>query len=209
MYPARRADRTLGRSGRLAPAAEHDRSRLRGTGSACRKWTPSSGRGSSGAPASSASARSTRRSCPTEWDEADLAFRIRQAGWKVATCGYERLGGYEHLGSSTLGALVAAYKERVLRNGRLFHERWDAEIARDHARPRRTWTRPQSVSGWINTARQIGTVLTNRVRSRKGIRPVVGSRTASATAASGQRADRGERPAPSGPRRAASVSTQP
>jgi GT2 family glycosyltransferase len=40
---------------------------------------------------------------PTEWDEADLA-RIREAGWKVATCGYERLGGYEHLGSSALGS---------------------------------------------------------------------------------------------------------
>jgi glycosyltransferase involved in cell wall biosynthesis len=42
---------------------------------------------------------------PTEWDEADLAFRVRAAGWKVATCGYERLGGYRHLGSSTLGVL--------------------------------------------------------------------------------------------------------
>jgi len=31
---------------------------------------------------------------PTEWDEADLAFRIREAGWKVAACGYERLGAY-------------------------------------------------------------------------------------------------------------------
>src|SRR4030095_1265160 len=38
---------------------------------------------------------------PTEWDEADLAYRIRQAGSKVATCGYERLGGDFHLGSTT------------------------------------------------------------------------------------------------------------
>src|SRR3989304_5323738 len=52
---------------------------------------------------------------PTEWDEVDLGFRLRAAGWKVATCGYERLGGYQHLGSSTLGALSDAYKARVLR----------------------------------------------------------------------------------------------
>ena len=51
---------------------------------------------------------------PTEWDEADLACRIREAGWKVATCGYERLGGYEHLGSSTLGEL-----ERRLQGARV------------------------------------------------------------------------------------------
>ncbi len=70
---------------------------------------------------------------PTEWDEADLAYRIRAAGWKVATCGYERLGGYEHLGSSTLGDLSDAYKARVLKNGLLFHERW---AARHRPRPR-------------------------------------------------------------------------
>ena len=57
---------------------------------------------------------------PTEWDEADLAFRVRAAGWKVAACGYERLGAYHHVGSSTLGTLSDAYKARVLRNGRLF-----------------------------------------------------------------------------------------
>jgi hypothetical protein len=38
---------------------------------------------------------------PTGWDEADLAFRIRQAGWRVATHGYERDRAYHHLGSST------------------------------------------------------------------------------------------------------------
>jgi glycosyltransferase involved in cell wall biosynthesis len=58
---------------------------------------------------------------PTEWDEADLAFRVRAAGWKVAACGYERLGAYQHLGSSTIGTLSDAYKAGVLRNGRLFH----------------------------------------------------------------------------------------
>jgi GT2 family glycosyltransferase len=93
---------------------------------------------------------------PTEWDEADLACRIREAGWKIATCGYERLGGYEHLGSSTLGQLSEAYKARVLRNGLLFHERWSFVTARDHARARRTWLRPLSVAGWCRTLIKAG-----------------------------------------------------
>jgi GT2 family glycosyltransferase len=99
---------------------------------------------------------------PTEWDEADLACRIRHAGWKFATCGYERLRGYDHLGSSTLGTLSDAYLQRILKNGRLFHQRWDAAIVRDHGRTRQTWSRPQSVSGWLNTLRQIGTAATVR-----------------------------------------------
>jgi O-antigen biosynthesis protein len=88
---------------------------------------------------------------PTEWDEADLAYRVREAGWKVGTCGYERLGGYEHLGSSTLGPLSDAYKSRVLKNGLLFHNRWSAAIRRDHARPRRTWRRQATTAGWAGT----------------------------------------------------------
>jgi GT2 family glycosyltransferase len=88
---------------------------------------------------------------PTEWDEADFAYRIREAGWKIATCGYERLGGYEHLGSSTLGDLSDAYKGRVLKNGRLFHARWSPVVARDHARLRRTWWRQATPAGWMQT----------------------------------------------------------
>jgi len=100
---------------------------------------------------------------PTEWDEADLACRIRDAGWKVATCGYERLGGYEHLGSSTLGELSDAYKARVLKNGLLFHTRWSHLIARDHARPRRTWLRQNTPIGWLRTLRKaVGRAVTNR-----------------------------------------------
>jgi GT2 family glycosyltransferase len=91
---------------------------------------------------------------PTEWDEADLAFRIRAAGWKVATCGYERLGAYYHVGSSTVGVLSDVYKARVLRNGRLFHQRWDEEIARSHARTRVSWMRPISIAGWSATGVQ-------------------------------------------------------
>jgi GT2 family glycosyltransferase len=88
---------------------------------------------------------------PTEWDEADLAFRVRAAGWKVATCGYERLGAYRHVGSSTLGTLSDDYKAKVLRNGLLFHERWDPEILRSHARRRATWPRPLSLERWADT----------------------------------------------------------
>ncbi len=84
---------------------------------------------------------------PTEWDEADLAYRLRGAGWKTGTCGYERLYGYDHLGSSTLGTLSDKYKARVLKNGLLFHSRWAAVIERDHARTRRTWGRQTSVAG--------------------------------------------------------------
>jgi GT2 family glycosyltransferase len=92
---------------------------------------------------------------PTEWDESDLAFRLREAGWKTGTCGYERLGGYDHLGSSTLGELSDAYKARVLKNGLLFHSRWSGAIRRDHARRRRTWLRQTPVSGWLATFQRI------------------------------------------------------
>lgn len=101
---------------------------------------------------------------PTEWDESDLAYRIRKAGWLTATCGYERLGGYTHLGSTTLGALSPAYKQRVLENGLLFHKRWDDTIALEHARARRTWWRPQSIGGWLNTARGIASTAARRGR---------------------------------------------
>jgi hypothetical protein len=103
---------------------------------------------------------------PTEWDEADLAYRIREAGWKVATCGYERLGGYDHLGSTTIGASPSqAYLSRVLRNGLLFHERWDATIARQHARPRRTWTRQATPRGWLATVPAIARAAVRRGRA--------------------------------------------
>jgi GT2 family glycosyltransferase len=91
---------------------------------------------------------------PTEWDEADLAFRVRAAGWRVATCGYERLAAYHHVGSSTLGTLSDDYKQRVLNNGRLFHGRWQGEIRRSHGRARTTWARPMSFSGLAATGLQ-------------------------------------------------------
>lgn len=92
---------------------------------------------------------------PTEWDESDLAFRIRAAGWRIATCGYERLAAYRHLGSTTIGTPSETYKAAVLRNGRLFHARWDPEITRTHARPRRTWRRRATAAGWMATAARI------------------------------------------------------
>jgi len=94
--------------------------------------------------------------CPTEWDEADLCFRIRQAGWKTATHGYERAGAYEHLGSSTLLRTHSErYKQRVLANGLLFHERWDETIRREQTRQRRRWRRRSCLRGWMATLRQM------------------------------------------------------
>jgi glycosyltransferase involved in cell wall biosynthesis len=92
---------------------------------------------------------------PTEWDESDLAFRIREAGWRVAAFGYERLGAYLHLGSTTIGTPSEKYKAAVLRNGRIFHERWDATIDRTHARARRTWRRKATAAGWMATANRM------------------------------------------------------
>ena len=100
---------------------------------------------------------------PTEWDEADLAFRIREAGWRIATHGYERLGAYLHLGSTTIGVPSEAYKQRVLSNGRLFHSRWDATIRRDGLRTRRTWLRKATPAGWIATARRAAAAGTSRL----------------------------------------------
>ena len=45
-------------------------------------------------------------------------------------------------------------KARVLRNGLLFHERWDDSIARDAMRPRKTWWRCATTNGWTATAAQ-------------------------------------------------------
>lgn len=102
---------------------------------------------------------------PTEWDESDLAFRIREAGWRIGTYGYERLGAYAHLGSTTIGTPSEKYKAAVLRNGRLFHERWDATIDRTHARTRRSWTRKATPAGWIATAARMA----RRVAERAGM----------------------------------------
>lgn len=100
----------------------------------------------------------------TEWDEADLAFRTRQAGWRVGTHGYERLGAYVHLGSSTLArSFSESYKAQALKNGRLFHERWDGEIARAHARRRKTWPRAAKPTAWFDAARSAVRLLTRRI----------------------------------------------
>jgi GT2 family glycosyltransferase len=103
---------------------------------------------------------------PTEWDEADLSFRIRRAGWRVATHGYERLGAYHHLGSTTVGLVLSdKYKARVLKNGRLFHARWDDTIRRDANRARRTWWRQATMAGWWWTAARLTRALASRSAS--------------------------------------------
>jgi GT2 family glycosyltransferase len=99
---------------------------------------------------------------PTEWDETDLCFRIRGQGWLVATHGYERVGAYHHLGSTTIGMLSPQYKERVLRNGRLFHDRWRTAISEGSARPRRRWWRPMSLAGLAWTVTRAARTLARR-----------------------------------------------
>jgi len=107
---------------------------------------------------------------PTEWDEADLSFRIRRGDWKVATHGYERLGAYFHLGSTTVGILSDAYKQRVVRNGLLFHDRWDDAIRRDGTRPRRTWWRRPTPAGWVHTSVAAAKAFAGAIGGRNGSR---------------------------------------
>ncbi|MGA9836940.1 MAG: glycosyltransferase [Gemmatimonadaceae bacterium] len=91
---------------------------------------------------------------PTEWDEADLCYRIRAAGWRVATHGYERDGAYHHLLSTTLNRTPSEKRQAVaLRNARLFVSRWQETIAREAGRPRQTWRRRASAAGWMATLR--------------------------------------------------------
>jgi hypothetical protein len=105
---------------------------------------------------------------PTEWDEADLCCRIRRAGWKIATHGYERVGAYEHLGSTTISkGFTEAYKQRVLANGLLFHERWDPMIADEFERARRTWWRRARTDGWMWTAGQAARRLTGAFTAQR------------------------------------------
>ncbi len=103
---------------------------------------------------------------PTEWDEADLCYRIRGAGWKVATHGYERDGAYHHLLSTTLSRTPSDRRQAVaLRNAQLFFARWQATIAREDTRHRRTWHRRASAAGWLATV---------RAASREGVRRLAG-----------------------------------
>jgi GT2 family glycosyltransferase len=90
---------------------------------------------------------------PTEWDEADLCYRIRRAGWLVATHGFERDGAYDHMLSTTLNRTPSAVRQGFyLRNAQLFHQRWDEIIDREQQRSRRVWWRRLSGAGATGTA---------------------------------------------------------
>jgi GT2 family glycosyltransferase len=91
---------------------------------------------------------------PTEWDEADLCYRIRAAGWSIATHGYERDGAYEHAVSSTLSRTPSEKRMALgLRNARIFFERWGDTIRGEHPRARASWRRRATPAGWAATAR--------------------------------------------------------
>jgi glycosyltransferase involved in cell wall biosynthesis len=92
---------------------------------------------------------------PTEWDESDLAYRIRQAGWKVATHGYERDGAYVHQLSTTYARTPSQRRMEIgFRNGGLFYARWSGVIRAEEGRARKTWPRRASPAGWLAVARR-------------------------------------------------------
>jgi GT2 family glycosyltransferase len=100
---------------------------------------------------------------PTEWDEVDLCFRIRQAGWKVATHGFERDGGYHHAVSSTYGRTVSDRRMAIgLRNARLFFDRWGDAIRTEHPRPRTSWRRRATAAGWAAIPAQMARLALGR-----------------------------------------------
>lgn len=91
---------------------------------------------------------------PTEWDEVDLCYRIRQAGWRIATHGFERDGAYVHLLNTTLGRTPSETRMALgLRNARMFYETWEPTIHEEHARTRKTWRRRLTLAGAAGTAR--------------------------------------------------------
>ncbi len=93
---------------------------------------------------------------PTEWDEADFCYRIRAAGWKIATHGFERGGAYLHALSSTYGQTASERRMALgLRNAKLFFGRWEETIRREHPRAKRTWTRKATPAGWAAMVRQM------------------------------------------------------
>ncbi|HZR23153.1 MAG TPA: glycosyltransferase [Vicinamibacterales bacterium] len=89
---------------------------------------------------------------PTGWDESDLAFRIREAGWRVAVHGYERARAFKHLGSTTF-TKYSLNLERDLQNARLFYGRWERQIAAGADRRRHRWRRPMSADAWASMVR--------------------------------------------------------
>jgi hypothetical protein len=103
---------------------------------------------------------------PTEWDESDLALRVRAAGWRVATHGFERDGAYEHLLSTTYARTPSPLRAAsALGNARLFHQRWMQTIRPGGERPRRSWWRRATPAGWLATARQ---AIRHGARGRRG-----------------------------------------
>lgn len=93
---------------------------------------------------------------PTEWDESDLCYRIRQAGWKVATHGYERDGAYVHQLSTTYARTPSQRRMEIgFRNGSLFYSRWADTIRAEEGRTRASWLRRAGAAGWMGTVAQV------------------------------------------------------
>jgi len=107
---------------------------------------------------------------PTEFDEADLCYRLREAGWLVGTHGYERLGAYQHFGRSTLSSTMSeSYQQRVIRNYHLFYQRWDLTIRDQQNRQLQRWRRRFGLRNSLWTIVQIGRMARQHVTNTKDI----------------------------------------
>jgi GT2 family glycosyltransferase len=100
---------------------------------------------------------------PTEWDESDLCYRIRRAGWKIATHGYERDGAYLHQVSTTYARTPSQRRMEIgFNNASLFYSRWADVIRAEEGRPHASWPRRASPAGWLATARRAAWFATRR-----------------------------------------------
>ncbi|MFL5383111.1 MAG: glycosyltransferase family 2 protein [Longimicrobiaceae bacterium] len=100
---------------------------------------------------------------PTEWDEVDFCYRIRAAGWRIATHGYERDGAYLHALNSTLGRTPSQRRMALgLRNARIFFERWGGTIRREHPRARASWRRRAPAAAWAAVPAQLARLALRR-----------------------------------------------
>ncbi len=93
--------------------------------------------------------------------------QLRQAGWRVATHGYERDRAYQHLGSSTF-AKFALNLDQDLRNGLLFHARWDDTIRNDANRERKAWWRTMRAPALWSAAVNAVSALVRQVKGQSG-----------------------------------------
>ena len=160
---------TLGGPDRLAAAAEHDRARARQLVPPAGSRHRDPARGSCGAPVSIASGRSTRPSARRNGTR-----RISRTG-SGRRAGRSRRAATSASAATTISAARRSARvrrrrtsTRVLRNGRLFHERWDATIARSIRGRGARGCVVRPLAGWGATAAAIARAAGRSVRAHPG-----------------------------------------